>query len=487
MAEKLSKSVFPFIGSSYESRSRSFDGARTINLYPELHSYGPAGKNGEVAALFSVSGTRLVQTLGLGPIRGAYTLSNSQLSFIVSGNEVYQLAGAEGTPVAVSGNLNTSFGPVQMVDNGLQLLLVDGVNGYTIDLTAAPALTTITDEHFYNGSKTCTYLGGYFICEEAGTSNFFISDPDSSPVTWPALNTSSVDSSPDILISVISNNQQLYLLGSRTTEVWALDGGSAASPFTPISGRAINIGCTAPASVQRLAGTFLWLGANDQGDGVIYSMENDSPTRVSTHAIEYRLQQLGDLSTSVGLAWQENGHQFYGINCPGTDTTFVYDMTTKQWCERQSLVAGVMGRFIGQTHCFLNGEHIIGDHRNGNLYVLDTDHYYDWEEPLRRVRVTPHSSSGVQMMFYKTLQVDMQAGAGTLTTDPRYVLEISRDGGYTWGNPIYASGGLIGRYLNRCRWQRLGRGRDLVFRVSCDDPVNVVFLNAFLDVEEGTN
>ena len=486
MAEKLNKSTFPFIAGSYESRSRSFDAARTVNLYPETHGAGQ-GKNGEVAALFSRSGTRGAQAIGLGPIRGSYTISNSQLSFIASGNEIYQLSSAFGTPVLVTGNLNTSYGPVQMVDNGLQVLIVDGTNGYTIDLSVAPVLVTIADANFYDGAKTCAFQSGYFICEQAGTSNFFISDPDSSPVTWPALNISSVDSSPDTLVAVVSNNQQLYLLGSRTTEVWALDGEAASSPFIPISGRAINIGCSAPASVQKLAGTFFWLGANDQGDGVVYSMENDSPTRVSTHAIEYRLQQLGDLSTSTATAWQESGHQFFALNCPGSDTTWVYDMTTKMWCESQTLTNGIMARFLGQTHCFLNGEHIIGDYRDGNLYVLDDTHYYDGTVPLRRMRVTPHSSSGVQMMFYKTLQVDMQPGAGTLTINPRYTLEISRDGGFTWGNPIYASGGLVGAYLNRCRWQRLGRGRDLVFRISCDDPVNVVFLNAFLDVEEGTN
>jgi hypothetical protein len=331
-----------------------------------------------------------------------------------------------------------------------------------------------------------TYQGGYFILDEGAlSSNFFISTPDSA--TWPPLNISSVDSSPDVLMAVISNNSQLYLLGSRTTEVWALSGASAASPFEPISGRAVNIGCSATATVQRLAGTFLWLGSNDQGDGIVYSMENDTPTRVSTHAIEHRLQTLGDLSTSTAVAWQEDGHQFYALNCPGAGTTFVYDMTTKQWVEFQSMQSGLIDRWWGQTHCFLNGQHIVGDYRNGSIYVLDQNYYQDGSQPLRRIRQTPHSSMGVSMVFYKTLQVDCQPGAGTLNTNPRYVLEISRDGGNTFGNPIYASGGRVGEYLHRVRWQRLGRGRDLVFRVTCDDPVTVVLLDAFLETEEGTS
>jgi hypothetical protein len=375
---------------------------------------------------------------------------------------------------------------VSITDNGTHALLVDGVNGYFIDLSTN-ALTTIVDPHFYNGAQTCTYSNGYFICDEGPqSSNFFISDVDG--ITFPPLNEFSVDSSPDVLVAVIANNQQLYLLGSKTIEVWAADPGAASvsGAFSPISGRAVNVGCTAPGTVVRLATTFLFLGANDQGDGVVYSMENESPTRVSTHAIEHRLQQLGDLSTATATAWQEDGHYFYALNLPGADTTYVYDMTAKIWSERQTLIDGVMGRWLTQTHCFLNGEHIVGDYRNGKMYVLDQNFYFDGTYPIRKMKQTAHSTNGMAWTFYKTLQVDVQPGVGSLTVDPRVVLRTSRDGGFTFGNPIYASMGKVGEYRWRARWQRLGRGRDVVFQVFCDDACPVVFLSAYLETEAGT-
>lgn len=484
MAERLVKSTFPFVAGSYEARSKTFDCSRTVNCFPEMHT--SAGKGGEVAALYSTPGLRPVQTLGLGPIRCAYTISNTQLAFIVSGNEVYQLSSAEGVAVQVTGNLSTSSGPVQMVDNGTHVLLVDGTNGYTIDLSVSPALTTIVDPNFYDGAKSVTYQAGYFVLdvpESVQSSAVFFSSPDT--IDFPALNILSVDSSPDVVVSVISNNQLLYVLGARTTEVWQLTGASAAEPFSLIPGRTINIGCSAYASVARLAGTFLWLGGNDQGDGVVYSMENDTPTRVSTHAIEHALQQLGDLSTSVALAYQSDGHYFYELNCPGSDTTWVYDLSTKQWHERQSIQNGSIDRHFAQVACFINGEHLVGDYRNGAMYVYDQLFFLDGTEPIRRLRQTPHSSNGLANTFYKTMQVDIQPGVGTLEINPRLVLQISRDGGFTWGNPIYASMGLVGAYRTRARWQRLGYGRDLVFRVFCDDPVNVVYLSAYLDTEVG--
>lgn len=479
--ENLKPSPFPFIGGSYESRSRTFDSQRTVNMYLELSSVG-AGKGGQPGVMLSRAGLRKVQELGLGPIRGAYTISNSQLAYIVSGNQVFQLSSAEGTAIELTGNLNTSVGPVQMADNGTHVLLVDGTNGYTIDLSA-PALETIVDPNFYDDARTVTYQGGYFILEVPGTSNFFLSDLDS--IDFPPLNESSAVTSPDVLVCCISNNEQLYLLGARTFEVWALTGASASAPFSLISGRAFNMGCSSPATVKKIAGTFCWLGANDQGDGVVYSMENDSPTRISTHAIEYRIQQFGDLSSSTAYAWQENGHYFYALNLPGAETTYVYDMTSKQWHERQSVnVSGEQDRHRAEVHCFLNGEHIIGDFEDNRLYVYDQAYHQDDEDNFRKLRQTPHSSQDLANVFYKTLQVDIQPGVGS-NTDPRLVLRMSRDGGHTFGNPIFSSVGKVGEYLKRARWQRLGKGRDVVFQVFTDEPVFIAMLSAYLDIERG--
>lgn len=482
MAEKLQLASFPFCAGSYESRSKTFDAQRTVNMYLEASDVG-AGKGGQPALLLPRSGLRKVQNLGTGPIRATYTISNSQLALIVSGNEVYQLNSAEGIPVAIPGNLNTSAGFISIADNGQQVLIVDGVNGYTIDL-ANPSVQIISDPNFYNGARTVTYQGGYFILEVPGTSNFFISEIDS--VDFPPLNESSAVTSPDVLVACISNNEQLYLLGQRTFEVWALTGASASAPFSLISGRAFNMGCSAPGTVRRIAGTFCWLGANDQGDGVIYSMENDSPTRISTHAIEHLLQGFGDLSTTTALAWQENGHYFYAINPPGADRTFVYDLTSKQWHERQSFDnLGNLKRWRAENHCFLNGMHLVGDYLDERLYVLDQNYYKDDAEPIRKLRQTPHASSDLMNIFYKTMQVDMQVGVGGLELNPRVVLRISRDGGNTFGNPIYASAGKVGKYLTRVRWQRLGKARDAVFQVYCDDDAFIAFLSAYIDFEKG--
>ena len=487
MAEN--KNRFPgFIGPSYTSRSQRFDCQRLVNYYLELNELGE-GKGGEPAVAISTPGLDLLQSVGTGPIRCTYTQSNDEISYVVSGSEVYQITGSLGLPILVAGNLTTETGTVQAVDNGISVMFVDGVNGYYLNI-GTPVLNTIVDPNFFP-TDTITFQDGYFIGVQKGTNAFFISDINS--VDFPPLNEAFAAGSPDILVAAISNNRQLYLLGTKSQEIWWNSGQSAATPFTRQDGRFSQVGCVSAASIAVLGETFLWLGTNNQGGGVVYMLDNAMPTRVSTYAVEFSLQSIGDLTGATAYAYQQEGHYFYVLNIPGLNTTWVYDMGTKQWAERQSSINGVTGRNIGETHCFLNGVHIIGDHSSGNIYSLNLNSYTENGNPIYRIRQSPHVSDSLNRMFYKLFEVDFQFGVGlpnngsnpVSSVNPRVTLEISNDGGETWGNAIYAALGKIGQYKYRARWQRLGSSRDRVFRVTVTEPVRVVMLSAMLDVEVG--
>lgn len=487
MAE--SKKRLPgFVGPSYQSRSRRFDTQRLVNYYIEIDETG-GGKGGEPAVLIGTPGLKYLQTIGVGPIRAVYTISNQPICYVVSGNEVYQLSGANSIPVQIAGNLTTQTGPVQVADNGIQVMFVDGINGYYVTI-GQTTLNTITDPNFYP-ADTISFQDGYFILNRTGTPNFFISDLYS--VDFPPLNEAAKTGNSDILMGVISNNRQLYLLGASTTEIWYNTGASGTTPFQRQDGRFSQVGLVAPASIARLAETFFWLGSNAQGGGVVYMLENAMPMRVSTHAVETAIQSYGNLAGATGYAYQQEGHYFYVLNIPGADTTWVYDMTTKQWSERQSTVSGNTGRHLGENHCFLNNIHIIGAYNTGRIYAYDLDTYTDNGEMILRIRQSPHVSESLNRLFLKLMEVDFQFGVGLVNNgvnpqnavQPRVVLEVSRDGGQTWGNPVYAQLGPIGRWNTRARWQRLGSGRDIVLRVTVSDPVKVQMLAAYLDVEMG--
>lgn len=503
MAEN--KNRFPgFIGPAYRSRSERFDAQRLVNFYIEMDETG-AGKGGEPAVLIGTPGLSLQQSIGIGPIRCTYTQSNVSTSYIVSGNKVYAITGAQSVPTVVAGAMESIVGPVNAADNGTHIIFVDGTNGYYIDTTVSPlTLVKITDPNFHP-TDTITFQDGYFIGVDKGddlkgTGAFFISDLYS--IDFLPLNEANASGASDILVAAISCNRELYLLGAKSLEIWFDQGSSAATPFQRQDGRFSQVGCAAPNSIAVVGETFFWLGSNSQGGGIIYSLENAMPQRVSNHAVEYAIQGLTDLTGATAYSYQQEGHFFYCLNIPGTNTTWVYDTSCKQWHERQSTINGVTGRHLGQTHCMLNGKHLVGDYRNGNIYLYDLDVYTDNGQIVNRIRQAPHISQNLNRLFYKLLEIDLQFGVGlsgeiqyyvndepfnepVQGSDPRVTLEISNDGGETWGNPIYAKMGKIGKYNTRARWQRLGSSRDRVFRVTISEPVRATMLSAYLDVEQG--
>ena len=62
--------------------------------------------------------------------------------------------------------------------------------------------------------------------------------------------------------------------------------------------------------------------------------------------------------------------------------------------------------------------------------------------------------------------------------NPQAMLQVSRDGGYTYGNEMWTSFGQAGEYLKRAEWRRLGVSRNYVFKFRITDPVKVVMMSA---------
>lgn len=483
-----------FVGDAYVSRSDRFNASETINMYPEMNEASLSqAKLDQVATLISVPGKTLRwdSLLAGRPVRGVWQPSNSpSVAFVVIGSNVYKLAAGVGpdglfiSHTLLAGQLLTSSGQVCISDNGIQVVIVDGTYGYWCDI-GGTTVTQITDGHFYPAS-TVDYLDGYFIFNRSGTTECFFSNINA--ITFPSLNTFKKVSSSDNVIGIKVNVGQIYLFGEKNTEVW-YDAGGSPTPFARVNGKYIPFGCVAPLSIQVLNGTIIWLGRAANGAGVVYTLQNDVATRISTHAVEYNIQQAGaDLADAVAYTQQIDGHPFYVLQIPGLDKTWVYDLLRPAWHTRQTIRDGVAGPDRAINHMYFNGEHIVGDDTDGKLFALDFEDYKDGEFPLARIRQAPHIANNLDRVFYHLLEVDFRFGVGRDTgygSDPVAVLNISDDGGLTWGPDLQMSIGKMGEYLTRAQWWGLGYSTDRIFRVTCSDPVKVDMLSAMLSITTG--
>jgi len=393
---------------------------------------------------------------------------------------------------------------------------------YALNFSVMPS----TDGAF-TGGTVVDIVDNYFVYNDPNTQQWAASNV-LSPITY-GLSYASKFTGPDNLVSLVCDHGQVYLLGEKTSEVWA-DVGTFPFPFQRIPGSSSEHGISAPFSVARLGNSFAYLAKNNRGQAEIVMMNGYFPQRISTHAVENTLvdQYVGD---AVAYTYQLEGHETYVISFPSLDLTWAYDIATQLWHKWLWVDNNnVYHRHRSNCSAFFQGIVLVGDWQNGQIYQLDPTNYTDNGDTIRRVRRAPHLVTDLQRQYFDEFQIQFQPGVGTTglsksegafygndliiapsqiysigpnqeviiglynavsasttTTNPQAMLRWSNDGGSTWSKEYWTSIGQSGKYQNRIIWRRLGWSRDRIFEVVVTDPIKAVIVSANLKASEGDN
>lgn len=472
---------FPFVGGSYTARSKNFSAEVCINLYPEMGT----STSKSPAMLVGTPGKRLWLNVGSSVVQGMIRFTTS-ISVVVCGGNVYTV-----TPdkvVTPAGSIGDVSASVSMASNGTIIMLVYGSSGYFID-PIAKTTTQITSTTFF-GADTVQFIDGYFVFNKPNTGQFQITQLYGTGID--ALDFATAEGAPDLLLSLLVDHRELWLFGETSTEVF-FNSGDADFPFQRINGAFIEQGCAAKFSPAKLDNTVYWLAADERGYGTIQRAQGYTPQRVSTHAVEFAINQMSRIDDAMAYTYQQEGHSFYVLNFPTAQQTWVYDAATNLWHQRawRDPVNNALEQDRAICQMAFANEVLVGDNSNGNIYVLDLDYFTDNGDPIARVRACSHlSDPSYRYQMFASLQVDMQTGVGLVLgqgSDPQAMLQWSDDGGHSWSNELWASMGKIGERLTRVKWRRLGKSRDRVFRVTITDPVRVVFIGASVQASVGVS
>jgi hypothetical protein len=513
----------PLLGSSYVARSVNAADARMINLFPEI--VPEAGK--EPAFLNRAPGLNLLNTIGTGPIRGLWAFSSSDsTAFVVSGTQLFRITAAY-VPTLIGTVAGT--GPVSMTDNGAVLIIAANGPTYTyLNLPGDPLngdFRQITDVGF-PGAVTVAYLDGYFVFNAPNSQFMFVISTVTAtgyiyPLVFDPTEFAATEGSPDGLVAVIANFREVWAFGTNSIEVWS-DTGATDFPLQRIPGAFNELGCAAPYSIAKMDNGLFWLGRDRRGQGIVYRANGYAGQRISTHAVEWQIQQYSDLSDAVAYTYQQDGHSFYVLIFPTADTTWVYDVATQAWHERAGFDNGEFTRHRSNCQMSFGNNVIVGDYQNGNIYAFDLEDYSDnggIQKWLRSWRALPTGQNNLKRTAQHSLQLDIESGTGlngsmiveviylqtedgdylvtesgnrliaeqqtviTQGSDPEVMLRWSDDGGHTWSNEHWAKIGKIGEYYRRVFWRRLGmtvKLRDRVYELSGTDPVKISIMGAEL-------
>ena len=470
----------PILGGSYVARSVNAADNRMVNMFPEVVPEGSGGK--EAGFLQRCPGLRVLATVGTGPIRGMWVTNG--IAYVVSGNGFYSLNTSWTS--ALIGYVSGA-GPVSMSDNGTQIFIACNPAGYIYN-TSTKVLGPITDPDF-PGAGSVGYIDGYFVFTEPNTQKFWVTSILDGTSIDP-LDFASAEGYPDNVVALIVDHLEIFLFGTTSVEVWYA-AGAPDFPMARIQGAFMEVGCEAAYSVAKLDNSVFFLGSDARGRGLVYRINGYTPARISNNALEYAIQNYGDITDAIGYTYQQGGHPFYVLIFPSAGATWVYDVSTQVWHERAGFKNGQYTRHRSNCQMSFNDQIVVGDYEDGRVYAFDLNVFADdgqIQRWLRSWRALPTGQNNLKRTAQHNLQLDCETGVGLNSgqgRDPQVMLRWSDDGGHTWSNEHWKSMGAIGNYGYRTIWRRLGmteKIRDRVYEVSGTDPVKIAIMGAELFV-----
>lgn len=463
----------PFNGPTQEGRLQLVGAQKSVNLYPKLQQPGDKNK----VSLYSSPGLPFLVSIGSGPCRSNGVVFSDKLYF-VSGSELITITEA-GTAASV-GTLNTSGGRVSIVAGRDYIALVDGADIYTYDGTTF----AIEGAFVPTDPSHITYLDTFFIVNEVNSDAFYISTAED-PRTWAALDVANAQADPDDILALTSNQKDLYLAGSVTTQVY-YNSGNADFPYDPYPNGVIQVGIEAKHTlVSTVHGVFM-LGRTKEGEVRVIKILGLQPQVVSNDDIDWQISQFFDTTDAVAWIEQDGDRTLYVINFPTGDKTYCYDLSLPKeigWFEKKSF--GI-GRWRAGGYGAIGKKRIIGDYVNSDFYTLDFNTFDENGTRIERIRRCQIVHSDKKLVTINELILDIEVGVGITTgqgSDPMIMLRYSNDGAKTWSSELWEQLGKIGERNVEVFWNKLGEARDWIFEIKVTDPVEINIIAAYADIE----
>lgn len=366
---------------------------------------------------------------------------------VVSGTTLYR--GSASTSVGtIAGS-----GRVSMDASATELRIANGTNVYKYDGTTLAVETMPTG----GGWVHVSYLNGFWFAVENGTQKLYYLQPGS--VIWDALDFVSAEKAPDTLQAAVPVNDELWLFGIDSLEVWALTG-QPDPPIARVGGVVFERGCNQRNTIAQGDNTVYWVGQDNSLAPTVYRGRN-GPEKVSNPAIE---QKLVGKSNMEAFFVTLDGHELYVLSFDNAPS-LTYDATTESWAEWADSAGAT--QFISLAAAVPGGVPVFAGRTGAQLYSVATNASTDAGVAFTTTLSGFLPIGGQVRCNRASLECSLKATATTEVVQVR--LKTSDDLGAIWVDHGLQTVGLQGRNDNRVEWRRLGlmRPPGRVFEISC--------------------
>lgn len=459
-------------GTGQQGKSPSITAQRRINCYYE---YTPDGDKTRIS-IIGFPGKSLFVNFGDTPIRGLHVPQAGDYLYVVHRGTFWSVNNAG--VMTNLGSLNTTSGRVSIDDNGTEIQIVDGTNGWIYN-TNTLVFSKITDVDFPANPITNCFDSGRILNSFLNSGRFYGSQAYAAS-SYLGTDFATAESQPDYLQRVFSVSGQIVLFGSRSIEFWT-NAGLSGFPYLRIGGTNTDFGLAATWSLAKFMGTVAFLSQVRIGEVIVAILNGYIVQRISTLEIEFIINNYISVTDATGLSYTLGGHPMYQINFPSAGTTWLYDGSTKLWSELKS---NRLNRDRGEISAYFQNNRLISDYSNGIIYKLDPNLYTENGDIIRMEITSRHLFNEGKRITLTALQIDGDMGEGLVSgqgSDPQLILSFSVDQGHSFGNEIFVPMGKIGNYMHRARLRRIGSSRDWVIKIVITDPVKRIITGVLIN------
>jgi hypothetical protein len=512
--EWVSNMQFDIVGGSYENKYISVNAQKTINWY--IHKQilkGAEEKYG--SSLQPFPGLVEFCDTSISNLRKHFVARtvNYTRYFIVADNVLYE-ADVDGnlTNRGTMTDMSTDANPVYMAVNGNeQLLIVEASASYWLDL-ATNVLTKVTDADFPSNPTYMSYGQGYFFVTAGG--RVYYSDLNSA-ANWTGSSVFTPTAQADKTLAAVFWRDDVHCFSNETIEIYINDG---STPFVKQDRSTINVGIFSVDTISVFHEGIIFVGQSRNGQKKVYYYNGQTVAPISDSNIDWAINNPTALSGTMSVAWEElndltwdqwydqwgitendayseiqyskDGHIFYYLTIQPLNTTYVFDMTSQEWVERQSLLTdtSLQKQFRGKSLVNFNGMNLWTDTQSGKILKEDFETLTEDGNAITRTRISKFFSNEKKNISVYSFELDCTTGVGlssTPATAANLSFYYSRNGGNSYSNAITLSTGASGSYIQRPRTHKLGTARDWVFKLvqtdTADLAINSAIVNGIVD------
>lgn len=453
----------------------SESGGRLINAVAER---APPGSRSEIVwrrvagliARFTTAQTAIRGALLVGSV--LYVVSGSKAYSITASYVVTELTGTVGGtgPVTMARNMKAPVPDVLIVhSSGMSAINISGASVAAFSDGDLPAVNSIC------------FVDGYFIVTaEAGLAY----QSGLNDTSFASVDRTAAEAEPDGLYRAITAGSDLILMGTASLEFYANAGNPTGFAFN--RGVVVPIGLKGPNAVAGFEPGFADTVLFVANDNTVRRLQGYDPVPVSGPELNRLIEAVSNPTELVAWVYQAAGHPYWVLSGPGW--TWVYDVSTGNWHERQSYGAPDWRCRYGVAAW---SKWFTFDRDSGRAFELSSGTRRDAERPLvwtlrsSQAHRFPGRAVIHKASFDFETGIGIDAGISPIETDPVVRIRWSDDGGRSWGNPLTRRLGSEGEdvAIDINQAGLTGR-RGRIWEMSISDPIEIAFFGAAMDIEE---